>query len=201
MRIVGGRLGGRRLVTPRGQGVTRPTSERVREAVASALDARDRIEGAVVLDLFAGTGALAFEALSRGAASAVMVDRDGAMVRAMRESARHLGLAREVQVVSLDLERPPESWLPRLPDGPFDLVFLDPPYARVALAADALAALWSAGRLRPEATAVVEHDRRRPSTLPPDFGEIATYRYGDTAVILCAAPSSPDDPESPRGSP
>jgi 16S rRNA (guanine966-N2)-methyltransferase len=200
LRIVGGRLGGRRLATPRGASVTRPTAERVREAIASALEARDRIEGAVVLDLFAGTGALAFEAISRGAVRAVLVDRDAAMVRAMRESAKELGIEREVQVISLDLERDPSSWIPRVPDGPFDLVFLDPPYLRVDRAMIALDALARSGKLRPGATAVIEHARRQPPTLPQGFGEIAAYRYGDTAVILCAAPSSHDDPD-PRGSP
>lgn len=200
MRIVGGRLGGRRLAGPRGTSVTRPTAERVREAIASALDARGLLEGALVLDLFAGTGALAFEAISRGAASAVLVDRDPAMVRAIRESAALLGVDRGVQALALDLERDPSSWLGRVPGGPFDLVFLDPPYARIELAPRALEAAWRAGRLRPGATAVIEHARRHGPTLPPCFGQIATYRYGDTSVVLCAAPSSNEDSsDRPRG--
>lgn len=192
MRIVGGRLGGRRLAAPRGQSVTRPTAERVREGIASALDARERIEGAVVLDLFAGTGALAFEALSRGAARAAMVDRDAAMVRAMRESAKQLGLEDAVDVVALDLERDPASWTARLPAGPYDLVFLDPPYARIERVTPILASLWEAGALRPGAAVVVEHARRHPPTLPSAFCHIATYRYGDTAVLVATAPDDPD---------
>jgi 16S rRNA (guanine966-N2)-methyltransferase len=174
----------------------------VREALASALDARGLLDGACVLDLFAGTGALAFEALSRGAAHAVLVDRDPAMVRAMRESAATLGLQAQSEVLALDLERPASAWLPRLPGGPFELVFVDPPYVRVDLVAPMLEALAAADRLASEATVVIEHARRAPPDLARGFGEIAAYRYGDTAVVLWAAPSAADaQAERPRGSP
>lgn len=187
MRIVGGRLGGRRLAAPRGHG-TRPTAERVREAIASALEARGLIDGSLVLDLFAGTGALAFEALSRGAARAVLIDRDPKLVRAIRESARALGLDEVVSALALDLEREVSSWLSRLPDERFDLVFLDPPYARIAVVTSVLAALWESGKLSPGAALVIEHARREPPALPSGFCEAASYRYGDTAVILATAP-------------
>ena len=183
MRIVGGRLGGRRIAAPRGQS-TRPTSERVREGIASALEARGRFEGAVVLDLFAGTGALGFEALSRGAARAVLVEKDAALARAIEKGARELGVGAEVSVLALDLERPPRTWMARLPDVRFDLVFLDPPYARIDVVTTLLAALSESGKLSPDAAIVVEHARRGPPTLPDAFSEIATYRYGDTAVLL-----------------
>ncbi len=187
MRIVGGRLGGRRLAAPRGQS-TRPTSERVREGIASALEARDRIDGARVLDLFAGTGALAFEALSRGAASAVLVDRDPKRVRAIRESARELGLDDLVTTLALDLAKDPGAWIARLPDTTFDLVFLDPPYAEIGMVTGVLAAARESGKLSPDAAIVIEHARRKPPSLPPDFSELASYRYGDTAVVLASAP-------------
>ena len=191
MRIVGGRLGGRRIAAPRGQS-TRPTSERVREGIASALEARGWIEGARVLDLFAGTGALSFEALSRGAAQAVMVDSDPARVRAIEKAARELGLEREVRALAFDLERDPRALLARLPeDSSFDLVFFDPPYARVGAVTPLLAALLESGKLTPGAAIVVEHARRAPPTLPDDFACVATYRYGDTAVILSEAPGEP----------
>lgn len=186
MRIVGGRLGGRRIAAPRGQS-TRPTSERVREGIASALEARGWIEGAVVLDLFAGTGALSFEALSRGAARSVMVEKDAALARTIEKGARELGVGDAVSVVALDLERAPRTWMARLPDAVFDLVFLDPPYARIAVVTTLLAALRESGKLSPSAAVVVEHARRAPPTLPDTFSEIATYRYGDTAVLLCTA--------------
>ena len=188
MRIVGGRLGGRRIAAPRGEG-TRPTSDRVREGVASALEARGWIEGARVLDLFAGTGALSFEALSRGAAHAVMIDRDAALIRAIDKGARELGLEREVRALAFDLEREPRTFIARLPeDARFDLVFFDPPYARIAVVTPLLAALLESGKLTPGAAIVVEHARRAPPTLPDDFAPVATYRYGDTAVLLSEAP-------------
>lgn len=187
MRIVGGRLGGRRLAAPRGH-ATRPTSERVREGIASALDARDRIRDAIVLDLFAGTGALAFEAISRGAARAVLVDRDAKLLRAIREGAHDLGVTDAITTLALDLESPPSSWIRRLPDERFDLVFLDPPYANIALVTGALAGLAECGKLSPNAAVIVEHARRAPPVLPAGFSELATYRYGDTAVVLASAP-------------
>lgn len=166
----------------------------MREGIASALDARGLIEGAAVLDLFAGTGALAFEALSRGASSAVMVEKDASLVRALAKSARELGVSAEAAALALDLERPPRIWLPRLPDRRFDLVFLDPPYARMAVVGAVLAALAKSGKLSPDAAVVIEHARQQPPTLPDGFGEIATYRYGDTAVLLSTAPSDGERP-------
>lgn len=189
MRIIGGRLGGRRLAAPRGVS-TRPTAERVREGIASALDARGLIEGAVVLDLFAGTGALGFEAISRGAARAVFVDRDRAVVGAIEKGARELGIAELVRALALDLEKPPRSWIGRLPDERFDLVFLDPPYASIEVVTAVLAAAGESGKLQPGAAIVIEHARRRPPVLPPGFVEVASYRYGDTAVVLATAPAA-----------
>src|SRR5690606_24750765 len=140
-------LGGRRIAAPRGQS-TRPTSERVREGIASALEARGWIEGAQVLDLFAGTGALSFEALSRGAAHAVLVDSDAGRIRAIEKAARELGLSREIRALPFDLEREPRAFLARLPHGErYDLVFLDPPYERIAAVGPLLAALSESGKL------------------------------------------------------
>lgn len=120
MRVVGGELGGRRLVAPRGWKV-RPTSERAREATFSVLG--ERVPGARVLDLYCGTGALAIEALSRGAAHATMVDRD---TRPALGNVERLGLAERVELVRADAAR----WLKgRDEDAPrFDLVFVDAPY-------------------------------------------------------------------------
>ena len=93
MRVIGGQLAGRRFGAPSGRG-TRPTSDRVREALSSALESRGAFGDAVVLDLFAGTGALSFEALSRGAASAVLVDRDSRAIRELHEAEAQGGIAR-----------------------------------------------------------------------------------------------------------
>ena len=121
MRVIAGDLKGQRLVAPRGWKV-RPTSDRVREAIFSALG--DKVLGARVLDLYCGTGALAIEALSRGAVDAILVDQD---TRAALGNVEHLGLGERVELVRADVTR----WLDRRQedgDPPFDLVFVDAPY-------------------------------------------------------------------------
>jgi 16S rRNA (guanine(966)-N(2))-methyltransferase RsmD len=122
VRVIAGELGGQRLVAPRGWKV-RPTSDRVREAIFSALG--ERVAGASVLDLYSGTGALAIEALSRGAERAVLVDRD---TRPALGNIERLGLGGRAELVRSDVGR----WLAAVPEGPaagrFDLVFVDAPY-------------------------------------------------------------------------
>jgi 16S rRNA (guanine966-N2)-methyltransferase len=170
---VGGRLKGRLLVAPRGQ-ATRPTSDRVREALFSILAS---VDGDRVLDLFAGSGALAIEALSRGAAEAVLVDSSAAAVAAIRRNLDALGLLAEVrrQRASQYLERA------RTGDRQYDLVFLDPPYrlARVLgpELSDALMPLLAA-----EARVVAESDRRGPLEL--DLPLLVERRYGDTLIRI-----------------
>ena len=180
MKIVGGALKGRRFPAPKGRD-TRPTSERVREALGSALQARGAFADARVLDGFAGTGALAFEALSRGAASAVLVEADRRAHKALEASAASLGLGDRVTVRRDDLLASPERLRPLLGLGPFDLVFLDPPYALVEKLGPLLGALEAS--LTATALLVVERDRR--GTLPDHpFRSETSYRYGDTAVDL-----------------
>jgi 16S rRNA (guanine966-N2)-methyltransferase len=191
MRIIGGALGGRRLPAPPG-GSTRPTSDRVREAVASALASRGAIEGARVLDLYAGTGALAFEALSRGAVRACCVERDRRAAAAIEATARTLGLAARLEVVSAPLAREPApalvSRLARAAGpGGFALVFVDPPYAEIDDALPLLARLAVRGVIAPGALVVLEHATRQPPHLADDdafFTFDAAYRYGDTAVLF-----------------
>lgn len=187
MRIVGGSLSGRRFPGPGGDG-TRPTSERAREAIASALTARGWIAGARVLDLYAGTGALAFECLSRGAEAAVLVDKDRRAVQAMRQSAKELGLAGHTRIARADLTRgwPPALW----EEPPFDLAFADPPYRDTAAAVTLLRALAEEGRLRPGAAVVVEHDRKVTPELDPAFDEVGTYRFGDTTITVRTTPEN-----------
>lgn len=194
MRIVGGKLSGRRFAGPPGDR-TRPTSERVREAVASALEARGAIEGAVVLDLWAGTGALAFEALSRGAERAVLVEVDRRVSGSIERAAAELELGAQARVIQTDLERPIEGWIGRAA-GPFDLVFCDPPYDRVERVGEVLGALAAAGSLAADAWVVVEHASRDAVELPAGFSEIRTYRYGDTSVLLGAL--TPEDESTPN---
>ena len=180
MRIVGGRLRGRVLAAPKSQAI-RPTADRLREALFNILVHAygDPVSGARVLDLFAGTGALGLEALSRGAAFALFVD-DGAEARALlRENVAVLGLGG----VSRIFRRNAAKLGAAHPLAPFSLVFLDPPYAR-ALAEQALASARAGGWLIPGALAVVEEAASAAFAAPEGFEEIERRRYDDTALIL-----------------
>ena len=185
MRVTGGRLGGRRLVAPP-SGV-RPTADRVREALFARLGALD---GARVLDLYAGTGALGIEALSRGATSAVFVERSNASLSALRRNLHALELDAHARVVRGDVR----SALRRLAveGSRFDLVLADPPYDDPAIGAP-LALLVSGRLLAPGATVVVERSRRH--SLPPVAGLVSheTRRYGDTELEWLGAGEPPPD--------
>ena len=173
MRIVAGAYGGRRLTTPRGTG-TRPTSDRVREALFSMLGS---IEGDRVLDLFAGSGALGLEALSRGAAEATFVDSAPAAIRAVR--ANLTVLRAEAQVRRADARAFLRN--ARAAGRQYDLVLLDPPYRRAGALAEALAGDLAAV-LAPRARVVAESDRRSPLELPLPLQ--AERRYGDTLIRI-----------------
>ncbi len=180
MRVIAGRYGGRRLRAPAGA-ATRPTSDRVREALFSILAAR--VEGARVLDLFAGSGALGIEALSRGAEYAVFVERDWRAVRAIFTNLGAARLGARASVLEVDAARfsmsPDRHRFPR----PFDIVFVDPPYATsMSTVAGLLTDLR--GVLAPEALVVVERDRRgsNPDTPIPGFAHLRDRTYGDTVL-------------------
>lgn len=174
MRIVAGIHGGRRLVAPAGD-ATRPTSDRVREALFSVLGTT--VASARVLDLFAGSGALGIEALSRGAATAVFVDRSPAAINAIRANLRTLG-------IEADVRRMPALGALRAASKrseAYDLVFLDPPYRHSAeLGRELSEAL--APVLAPGARVVSESDRREPLELV--FGISDERRYGDTVIRI-----------------
>jgi 16S rRNA (guanine966-N2)-methyltransferase len=125
LRVIAGSAGGRRLSAPRGDQI-RPTTGRVKEAVFSALTSRERLQGATVLDVYSGTGALAIEALSRSAARAVLVEHDRSALEVLRRNLSVTGTAKSASVIASDVETflagPPPA------DAPFDLVFCDPPY-------------------------------------------------------------------------
>jgi 16S rRNA (guanine966-N2)-methyltransferase len=178
MRVIAGRLRGRRLRSVPGS-VARPTGDRVREALFSILG--ERVRDARVLDLFAGTGALAIEALSRGAASAVLVEPAPAAAATIRANLDELGLA---GVASVRRTRA-ETWLRTQRDGPFDLVLLDPPYASpVGLLAGVLGRL-ARGALADGATVVLEADARSEAPpWPPGLEPAEPRRYGRTALHL-----------------
>ena len=176
MRVIAGQLKGRRLIAPRGWQV-RPTSDRVREAVFSALG---DVTGAAVLDLYCGTGALAIEALSRGAAHATLVDRD---VRAALGNVRALELDSRAELVRSDVER----WVGG--EGPagargaaFDLVFCDPPY-RLADRVGPKLDSHLAGLLAPGGRLVIESSARRPLEIA-SLALVRRRRYGATDVAF-----------------
>lgn len=186
MRVVAGTARGRRLTAPAGVGV-RPTADRVREAVFNALVSLGAVEGAAVLDLFAGSGALGIEALSRGAARAVFVERDPAARRAIEANLATTGFAGRARVVASSAE----AFL-RGADERFDLALLDPPYAFDAWPAllDALAPVL-------DGLAVLESDRR--VVLPVGWRVEREKRYGGTLVTIVRppAPRAPTVPEQP----
>jgi 16S rRNA (guanine966-N2)-methyltransferase len=184
MRVVGGRLKGRTLASPASRDI-RPTADRLRESVFNILVHAydDPIEGARVLDLFAGTGALGIEAVSRGAAFALFVD-NGAEARALlRNNVEALGLGGVTKVYRRDAANPG----PVHPMEPFSLVFLDPPY-RMKLAEKALAALRDGGWLTPGALLVVEEAKDAAFAAPEGFEELERRAYDDTEFVFLRSP-------------
>jgi 16S rRNA (guanine966-N2)-methyltransferase len=176
MRVISGRLGGRRLKAPRGR-ATRPTSDRVREALFAMLG---DVEGADVLDLFAGTGALGIEALSRGAGRAVFVESDGGAVRALTANLEALGIgSTHAEVRRRDAIGALRS--AREHEETYDLVFIDPPYRQAHEWGPELSAVLPS-LLRPAARVVVESDRRAPLELRAEVER--ERRYGDTTIRI-----------------
>lgn len=182
MRIVAGKWRGRTLVAPRGRS-TRPTSDRVREALFDVLTARlgPSLQGAVVLDLYAGTGALGLEAISRGAGRAVLVERDDTALRALDANVTALGAQDAVSIVAGDVAG---AGLDRaLALGPFTLLLLDPPY-RIE-ASDVASALERCDSvLSPRALVAWEHAAFGRILAPAGWELSRTYRYGDSAVSI-----------------
>ncbi len=180
MRIVAGKMRGRAIAAPQSQGI-RPTADRLRESVFNILahGYDDPITGARVLDLFAGTGALGIEALSRGAAFTLFVD-DGAEARALlRQNVEALGLGGTSKVYRRDATK----LGPAHPMPPFGLVFADPPY-RKGLAGQALTSARDGGWLTDEALLVVEEATDAKFAAPEGFAEIERRAYDDTEFVF-----------------
>jgi len=176
MRVVGGRLRSRPIAGPKGQGL-RPTADRLREALFNILAHAygDPVSGARVLDLFAGTGALGIEAVSRGAAFALFVD-DGVEARSLlRDNTETLGLGGVTRIFRRDATR----LGPVAPLEPFTLAFLDPPYGK-GLAEKALASARAGGWLKPEALVVVEEAADAGFKAPEGFEELERRAYDDS---------------------
>jgi 16S rRNA (guanine966-N2)-methyltransferase len=184
MRVVGGRLGSRPLAGPKSDAV-RPTSDRLREALFNMLTHAygDPVTGARVLDLFAGTGALGIEAMSRGAAYALFVD-EGVEARALlRDNVESLGLGGVTRIFRRDATR----LGPAHPLEPFDLVLLDPPYSK-GLAEEALVSAREGGWLKPQAMIVVEDAADAGFVAPEGFKELERRTYDDTEFVFLRAP-------------
>ncbi len=185
MRIIAGEMRGRTFAAPEGEG-TRPTTDRVRESLMSSVySARGGFDGAMVLDAFAGSGALGFEALSRGAARAVFYERDPKAFKTLSANARKLGLeSRQATLTKGDImARPPVFSRPA-----FDLVFLDPPYAYEADdVLGMIAGLVSRNVVSPEALIVYEHaiesnEQAADAAAAHGFSLAQRKKYGDTVV-------------------
>lgn len=180
--MIAGTAGGRKLVAPRGD--ARPTTDRLKEALFSSLGRR--VVDATVLDLYAGSGALAIEALSRGAGRAVLVDSDLGATAAIRANLATTGFEDAARVERVPVERFVTA---PIRDSPFDLAFLDPPYeVPSAVVAEVLAVLAVTGAVTDGATIVVERAKAgEPVTFPAGWGIEKERAYGDTLLVVARA--------------
>ncbi|MGQ0810564.1 MAG: 16S rRNA (guanine(966)-N(2))-methyltransferase RsmD [Nitrospiraceae bacterium] len=182
MRVIAGVLKGRRLLGPPGQ-ILRPTSDRVKEALFSIIGVR--IEKARVLDLYAGTGAIGIEAVSRGAQFVTFVENSPGAVKLLRENLRRCGIARHIEVYAC----PVEQFVQRQegPDLPYQIVFADPPYAEEE-ELQSLNRLFEKDRTTIDSFAVLEHATKL--VVPEHLGLLKVarqYRYGDTSLSVFRA--------------
>lgn len=189
MRVIAGSHGGRRLRAPAGRAV-RPTPDRVREALFSALGPLD---GLAVLDLYAGSGALGIEALSRGAARLVLVERSRAALTVLRDNLEALELAPRATVIAADVAQARAGVLRH---GPYELILADPPYADAASGrvSAALSRLLAAPAPMPGARLVLEHAKRDAPPTLEGWETGRTRRYGDTALSFYRWADPPSEP-------
>jgi len=181
LRIIGGALRGKKLHAFHGKGI-RPTSDRTREAIFNILS--DRVFGAVVLDLFAGSGALGIEALSRGAGMATFIDKAPAAISLLEKNLRSCKIETRARIISWDIERNLNCLQSQ--DRPYNLIFLDPPYHKGMLL-PALDHLKTNKALAPDACLVLEHGDLDELPLPiAGFGRLDQRRYGKTLVSFLA---------------
>lgn len=177
MRIVAGSMRGRTLETPAGQS-TRPTSERAREALFNILAHQDvPISGARIADIFAGSGALGFEALSRGAASVTFVEKDAAALRALRANAQKLGVTERISILPVDAR-----FLLR-ETAPFQYLFMDPPY-KSGLGFEILPLLVQQGWIASDGLMIMEIAAKETFALPPSFELIDDRKYGVARLLF-----------------
>ncbi|MBT3915564.1 MAG: 16S rRNA (guanine(966)-N(2))-methyltransferase RsmD [Rhodospirillaceae bacterium] len=181
MRIVGGKNRGRALKAPKGQ-ATRPTSDRTRESVFNILTSRlgGGFQDLSVVDLFAGTGALGLEALSRGARQALLVDNDRAAIKIIEENVRELGEADNVTILKREATNLGPLPAQSIPAG---LVFLDPPYNQ-SLVEPALISLQDNNWLAEDALCIVEMDAKETIVIPDIFTMVDQRKYGKAAIHI-----------------
>ena len=182
MRIIGGQLRGRQFTVPKRSSL-RPSTDQAREGLFNLLQHRITLQDAQVLDLFAGTGAIGLECLSRGAAHATFVEQHRATARALQQRLADWGLAAQATVHT----RPVAAYLAAAPAAPFDLIFLDPPYALPGKA-ERLAQLLVPTWLAPEGLLVLEHAQSEAS--PPHPGLVDARRYGDSVFSFYELPEA-----------
>jgi 16S rRNA (guanine966-N2)-methyltransferase len=194
-RVIAGQAGGRRLAVPDGRD-TRPTSDRAREGLFATISSiAGPLDGARVLDLYAGSGAVGLEALSRGAGHVLLVEQGARAVRVIKENIASIGLPGAVLVTDRV-----ERMLARGPDGDrYDVVFADPPYALADAAVErVLVLLAEAGWLAPAALVVVERATRSgPVNWPDGFAPDRERRYGEATFWYALAAESPESPPIP----
>ena len=187
MRIIAGSFKGRKLVAPKGDD-TRPTTDRVRESLMSTIaSARGGFENAHVLDVFAGSGALGFEALSRGAATATFYEKSAGAIRALRQNAELLGLDLSNHAI---FQSDVLKYRPRFAGNKFDIVFLDPPYALDHIEIlNLITALQEEGVIAQDALISYEHSKKisqalEKNLLNSSWSVISEKKYGDTTIDL-----------------
>jgi 16S rRNA (guanine(966)-N(2))-methyltransferase RsmD len=185
MRIVAGTARGRALAAPKPTSRhIRPTADRVRETLFNILG--QWLDGQTVLDLYAGTGALGLEAVSRGASRAVLVDQDKEALSLCRQNTDHLGFGEQVEILAQPVGRAMEGLGKR--GQTFDLIFADPPYAARAVQ-EVLEGVARAGLLAPGGTVIVEHDKREPAPESHEgFSRVDGRVFGDTMVSFFRIP-------------
>jgi 16S rRNA (guanine966-N2)-methyltransferase len=184
MRIIAGEYRSRRIHTPDND-KTRPTTDRSRESLFNVLENLMDLEGIRVLDLFAGSGAVAFEALSRGAEEAVLVEKDRTAINSIRINAEDLEVEGQVKVISKDAYQS-VSWL----NGDFDLIFVDAPYRDIRSITELPKMLIESNLLRPNAIIAVEHSSHNQLTLPEGAKLIKNLKVGEATFTIFARESS-----------
>lgn len=186
MRITGGQYRGRILHVPKGQDI-RPTSDKVRQAIFNSLLQYGLPQDAQVLDMFAGSGVLGLEALSRGAQFCTFIDRDAKSIQCVKQNVATLGVGAQVKTIVKDSTKLAEKALNYLPAN---LAFLDPPY-RQALVMPALDKAVKHGWLAADALCVIECEKDFKLYVPEVFSLVSRKEYGDTQVIVCRYGASP----------